>query len=349
MAKLQRFMSPTVNKIYEQREKTQSTQYLETIPAGMTGDKCIRAIWYDFRFCDEFGKDGIALRQDSLSKSIKATIINELSSVGCVISEIDQRTGQPWFISEFGGHLKSNLDGVIESGIEEAQNKPHVLKIEAVNQRTFSQVTTAGIEKALPFTFAGVQTEMYLMDIDRSFVVIHNNDSGELFAERLKLDKEQAQFFINRTGSVICSESAPVGISDNKNTSLCNGCAFKDICHNDFMVKPTCRNCVHSTCEREKGGWSCTKWNCDIPMEGQIQGCGSHLYNPAFMQGWEVSDANNDEQWVRYKKGDKEVTNAVDKSKGLTSNHLYSCPPELIDDENIFELMARFDAEVVKC
>ena len=83
-------------------------------------------------------------------------------------------------------------------------------------------------------------------------------------------------------------------------------------------------------------------------MKAKIQGCPSHLYQSDFLSGWEVIDANDDQQWVRYKQGDKELTNAVDKKHGYTSDHLYSCPPELIDDANIFELMARFDAELVK-
>ena len=348
MVALHKFLSPTIEKIYQQRESTQSTQYIETIPTGMAGDRCLRAMWYDFRFCEQFGKDAIALRSDELHKSIKAMVINELSSVGCHVSEVDQRNGKPWSVSEYAGHLTGVLDGIVESGIDEAPSKPHVLKVITIGVNQFSQVKTAGMEKAMPYHFAGVQVDMLLIDIDRTFVVFHCNDNGELFAERVKLDQEKAKFFIDRTGQVLTSDSPPVGISDNKESSACKTCYMKDVCHNSYMVKPTCRSCVHATCEMEKGGWSCSKWNCAIPFEGQIQGCGSHLYNPCFMQGWEVIDANDSEQWVRYKQGDKELTNAVDKKHGYTSSHLYSCPPELIDDANIFELMGRFDAEVVK-
>lgn len=348
MAKLQRILSPTVNKIYEKREETQSKQYIDRIPTKMVGDKCIRAIWYDFRFCEDLGLDGVNLRSRELDKTRKATIIRELSSVGCVVSEIDQRNGKPWSVSEYAGHLFGELDGIIESGIEEAPSKAHVLKIESVYSKTFGQVKIAGIEKALPYTFAAAQAEMYLMDIDRTFVIINCNDSSELHAERIKLDREQAKFFIDRIGGVITAEAPPVGISDNKNSQSCLSCPMSKVCHDGYMVKPTCRNCCHSTCDREQGGWVCTKWNSQIPFEAQTQGCDSHLYNPAFMPWGEVIDANDQEQWVRYSDGERELTNAVDKKHGYTSDHLYSCPPELIDDANIFEMMARFDAEIIK-
>ena len=347
MAKLQQFLSPTIHKIYEQREKTQTHLFLETLPTSMTGDSCLRAMWYDFRFCDQLGMDGIQLRRTELESSIKAMVMKELSSIGCVISEIDKRTGRKWMVSEYAGHLTGELDGIIESGVIESPNKPHVLKIASINEKLFNQVKLAGVEKVLPHVFAEVQTSLFLIDIERSFVVIHCADNSELFAERIKLNSEQAKFFIDRSGSVIASDNPPVKLNENRNSAQCSACIFKGICHDGYMVKPTCRNCVHSTCEREKGGWSCSKWNCDIPIEGQITGCDSHLYNPAFMSKWSVVDANDSEQWVKYSlDGEKELTNAVDKKHGYTSKHLYNCPPELIDDDNIFEIMTRFDAVV---
>lgn len=349
MAKLQLHISPNVGKIYANREETQSHHFLESIPTDMMGDRCIRSMWYDFRFCDDFTIDGISLRDKELNKERLNIIKNELRSIGCVISEIDTRTGKPWFVSTLGGHIKQCLDGVIESGIEEAKNKPHVLKADFVGSKQFSQVSMAGIEKALPFTFASVQVQMFLMDIDRAFVVVNNNDTSELYAERVKLDKEQASFFINRTSSVITAQEPPIGISEKKDSVGCSKCRFKSICHDGYMPHNNCRTCVHSTCEVEKGGWTCSKWNCEIPTSAQIDGCPSHLYNPNIITWGSVTNASDEDQWVQYTNEEgKIVTNAVDTKHGYTSNHLYNCPPELIDDENIFEIMARFDGEIVK-
>lgn len=348
MALLQQALSPTIHKIYEQREETQSHLFLESIPLSMVGDECIKSIWYDYRFCDEFAKDGISLRTDEIDKVKIAQVVKDLSSIGCVISEIDKRTGKKWTASTMSGHIASELHGVIESGVIEAPKAAHVLKVSCITGKQFAQVKTAGTEKAAPFIFAEVQAQMYLMDIERCFCVFVNNDNNELFSERIKLDKDGAKFLIDRVGSIVCSDLPPVGISDNEKGKACKSCRFADVCHKGYMVKPTCRNCVHATCERETGGWSCSKWNCQIPIEGQVKGCGSHLYNPAFMKDWTVKDANDQEQWVRYEKEDKELTNAVDKKNGYTSNHLYSCPPEMIDDANIFELMSKFDAELVE-
>jgi len=340
--------SLTVNKIYEQRESTQESSFRFHLGASLIGEPCQRKLWYIFRWAAEQKHSGRLLRLFERGQNEEDVFNQELRNIGVDVLEYDPHTGKQWRISDCGGHFGGSLDGIAKSGVPESPNKPHVLEYKTHGDKSFAELKKKGVYSSKPLHFAQMQIYMHYKQIDRALYLAVNKNTDELYSERVKYDKDEAQLHIDKAWNVVLSKEPPIRLYDSPVAFGCKFCDYKNICHGEELPEVNCRTCAHSTPNDESGKWDCAKWGAEIPGNAQQAGCDEHLYIPVLVTYGEPVDADAEANTVTYKmkEDDRQFTNCKDKNIGYSSKELKNISKELIGDSVVDTFRTEFDAEV---
>jgi hypothetical protein len=173
-----------------------------------------------------------------------------------------------------------NMDGVILSGVPEAPKATHIWEHKTHSKKSFDALEKEGVEKAKIMHYAQMQTYMLCSHIDRALYEAVCKDDDRLYFERVRLDKDVAQHYVDRGHRLSLEERIPAPLSDKPDWYECKMCAAWSFCHQNHTVKEVnCRTCAHST-PKADGTWFCDRWQAVIPNVAQYEGCRSHVLHP---------------------------------------------------------------------
>ena len=246
-------------------------------------------MWYQFRHAWSPNFDGRLLRLFETGDREEDRIVANLRAVGVTVWEKDPDTGKQVRFEACGGHFALSLDGVGEGFAE--SKKPHTLEFKTMNDKNFKALKNMGLEKSKPIYWAQCQVGMLLSGLDRCYFFAVNKNTDDMYGERIKLDKREAEALIDRAERIIFAQQPPSRLTEEASDWRCKFCPYWAVCHGCKIPEVNCRTCCHVTPEQD-GTWTCARGKTPEP-------CEEHLYIPMMMpKDIEMTDAADD--WVEY-------------------------------------------------
>jgi CRISPR/Cas system-associated exonuclease Cas4 (RecB family) len=293
--------SPIAQKIFDSYTKSASDWRRPHLGCSLIGHPCARHLWFSFRWSVAPDFPGRMLRLFDTGSREEPRLIRDLRNAGITALDVDPDTGKQ-FRAEFTNHISGSMDG-IGVGFDEAPNKWHVLEFKTHSEKSFSELTAKGVEKAKPQHFAQMLLYMLYMsekhegNFDRAMYLAVNKNNDDIYPERVKLDKKKARSLLEKAQMIIDSPTPPPGIAQNEKAPDCVLCLYKGLCYGgETKREVNCRTCLHSTPAPEA-------WTCAVqgPIGDQKKACSRHLFIPDFFPGRSVISARNDK--IIYDKG----------------------------------------------
>jgi len=279
-------------------------RYHESLPkrrsrrlgASSLGEECSRRLWYQFRWAKQEQFTGRMLRLFRRGQREEETVISDLKSIGCVITNTEKNQIE----LQIAPHIVAYPDGIIESGVPEAPTKPHTLEIKTHSAKSFTKLLKGGIP---PKHYAQMQVAMHGLSVTRALYVAVNKDTDELYIERVRYEKEMAEKIIARGQMIVDASEAPIGISNDSSWYKCKFCPMHDVCFKNEKGDRNCRTCAFSTPSQD-GTWHCERWETTPPDDVLPVGCDAYVPHPDMHPG-EIVDSGK--TWAVYRTEDGEV------------------------------------------
>jgi hypothetical protein len=307
MAPLPPPRNPTVEHIYKAYEANAEDGRRPHLGASLIGHDCERALFFTFRWATVERHDGRLLRLFQTGHLAEHRFVADLRSIGCEVQEVNPETGKQWQVSAVMGHFGGSMDGVV-LGLPEAPKTWHVAEFKTHSEKSFLELKKRGVKEAKPLHYAQMQTYMHLGGLERAFYMAVNKNTDELYAERVRIDKDEGPRLVAKAERVIRATVAPDRIAATEDFYKCRFCSHSDVCWGKAASVRHCRSCVFS--EVVDGGWRCNlvpRSPANLSLEKQKLGCRHHRYLPTFVPGRQI-DAAEDGSWIKYEMPDGEWT-----------------------------------------
>lgn len=337
----------TVEAIYAHHEKVGDSQLARGyLGASIIGHPCERYLWYCFRQCCTPNISGRVYRLFQTGDLAELRFASELGHIGCTVHTLDENDEQ-FAVSALGGHFSGHMDGCA-LGIPEAPKTWHVLEFKTHNNKSFNELKKKGIQIAKLQHYDQMQIYMHLSGMKRALYLAVNKDTDELYSERIRYGKTEAEALMDRAGRIITTTSPPNRISERRDYYQCGWCDAKEICWGSeksalSVQSLSCRQCCHATpiIESEGARWKCEKF--DIGVEGV---CDYHLILPGLIAFAEPSNAGDD--FIEFINNDGTGTWRHGKG-GFSSEELCKLPATLLTNEVVKDVKDVFKCKVIDC
>lgn len=267
--------------------------------ASMLGHPCDRWLWLSFRWgvAQEF--EGRIRRLFRRGLNEEATIISDLESIGVSVTDTQTKI-------DFGSHLGGSIDGIV-SNLPDSKLK-HVIEFKTHSLKSFNDVEAHGVKKSKPMHWAQMQAYMHGLGIHHALYFAVCKDDDRLHVERVQYDHQSAIKLIERGKRIATADRMPEPLSTDPTWYECKFCAAHEFCHKTKLTKEVnCRTCAHSTA-RESGVWECAKFESEIPIDFQPQGCSSHVLHPDLVP-WPLNGSDGEGWRAIYMVNGRQVTN----------------------------------------
>lgn len=303
--------SPTVKAIYASYVAKNEPRYSRRLGASVIGKACHRAIWYDFRWAGQEKFSGRMLRLFDTGHLSEYRFAKDLEAIGCEVMSFDPDSKQQWEFIAIDGHFVDKLDGVL-IGLPEASKTYHVCEFKTHSSKSFADLKKKGLNESKPQHYAQLMVGMHLAELERGFYLAVNKDNDELYSERIKYDKVEAEHLIELARRIVTISQAPERISNDRDSFACKFCSHNTRCHGPSMMEAgvpvtvSCRSCVHATAVTDSGTelgiWRCEKHDRTLDEIAQLAACDDHLLLPDFITFAEPQDSGHDPDgdWIEY-------------------------------------------------
>jgi hypothetical protein len=304
MAPLPPPRNPTVDAIYRAYEASAEDGLRPHLGASLIGDDCERKLFFTFRWATVERHDGRLLRLFQTGHLAEPRFVADLRSIGCEVQEVNPETGKQWSVSAVGGHFGGSMDGIV-LGVPESPKVWHLCEMKTHSEKSFLELKKKGVKESKPLHWFQMQVYLNLGGLTRALYVAVNKNTDELYAERVRIDKDEGMRLVAKAERVIKATVAPDRIAATEDFYRCRFCSHSAVCWGKAAPPRHCRSCVFS--EVVDGGWTCGKSNRDLSVAEQKTGCPDHRYAPTWIPGEQV-DAAEDGSWIKYSLADGEWT-----------------------------------------
>jgi hypothetical protein len=239
------------------------------------GNKCARALWYEFRWARKEVFDGRKLRLFNRGHREEERFVEWLRGMGCTV-QTHTVDGNQIRIAAVDDHFGGSLDGLLNlpAGLDVGCE----LLLECKTQGTgagFAKLLENGVKFEKPVHYAQMSTYGRARGIRYALYLAINKNDDDLHVEVVELDWKLAEDNERKADKIIRAEIPPQRISETPTSFDCKWCHFSPICHSGEVPERNCRTCMFSI-PIENGQWGCRHWNEVIPKEELPKGCSKH-------------------------------------------------------------------------
>jgi len=279
----------------------QKASFRPHLGVSLLGHKCDRFLWLTFRWAFREIHPGRILRLFDRGQEEEDRQIRYMQAAGMQVTRQQERV-------EFSAHVSGSIDGVV-SGVPGAEKTAHLWECKTHSKKSFDELERLGVQKAKPMHYTQMQVYMYGMNLTRALYWPVCKDDDRIAPERIKVDPEHAKAAIARGVRITESEKMPEPMSTDPTWYECKYCPAYGICHGGEPSRMVnCRTCAHSTATEK--GWYCERWDDEIPLKAQYDGCRSHVWHPDLVP-WHVKGVAGDWSAVWDVDG-RDITNGED-------------------------------------
>lgn len=239
MVKIPDRSDPTLDALNAALEAEQQPFSSKNIGFGVIGDSCSRKIWYSINLDMSERFDANTLRIFRDGHDAEAKMAADLRKVDGIelYTHDPNRENKQYKVDNLEGRFTGRLDGVIV-GLKQAPNTPHVWEHKNVNEKKFKAlqklIEQVGEKNALKewniVYYAQAQSNMYHAELDRHYMTVSTPGLREVMSVRTELDKEYAEFLVQKAKRIIEAKEPPERIG-GPDWFECKYCRFHDICH----------------------------------------------------------------------------------------------------------------------
>jgi hypothetical protein len=204
------------NKAREQDSRT----YLG---ASQLGEECSRKMWYGFHTPKPI-TDPRVNRIFRLGNAIEDEIVELLRMAGLTVYTEDENGNQFGFTD---GKVAGHIDGVVV-GLPES-TKPHLFEAKSANSKKWKEFVKNGYKSNRQY-WVQIQVYMYKMGLENALVVVYNKDTSELYIERIKLSKRDAELYISKGKAIADMDSEPPRQYSKSTFFKCKWCDYNEEC-----------------------------------------------------------------------------------------------------------------------
>ena len=281
MAELPIQHQPTIDKIYKYYVDKNIEWQRPHLGASQIGEDCLRKLFYSFRHCSSPNFIGRTQRLFTTGKIEEGRVIDDLRNIGVCVYDRDPSSGKQISYKEEGcPHYSGSVDGICK-GIVEAPETWHILEVKSASNKYFNAIKKNGVKKTKPLYHAQCQAYMRWFKLTRTFFVVVNKDTDDIWSERIYYDKDFAENLANKAKRVVYSDVPLEKLGDSESSFCCKFCDHADLCWNKKLPLVSCRSCAFSTPEVD-GTWTCKEEKVLSEFE-QKAGCAGHVFIPAFV------------------------------------------------------------------
>ena len=270
-------MLPTENIIqdiysfYESKEKTSLKR--THLGASVIGDRCKRAIFYEFRWYYKEGIEGRILRLFDTGKREEERVLDNLLELGFKFRK--GKNGDQIRFKDTSGHIGGSVDGIIDhipAQYGDFGSVTCILEIKNHSEKNFRKLQKEKVQGGFPKHFHQMQYYMGSMEIPLSLYIAVNKNTDEIYMEFVEYDAFGFHYLKSKAEGILVAEEVPPKISENPSWFECKMCKFYPVCHLGVEADKNCRSCKNSVVV-EGGKWGCKLLNCNLNYEQQIAGC----------------------------------------------------------------------------
>lgn len=252
--------------------------------ASVLGEKCMRQVWFGFRWAGSEQFDGRMLRLFARGHHEEEMFVDLLRRLGAKVWTHDAE-GKQFRISAHGGHMGGSMDGVVvglpDLPAHVPKDAPVLLELKTHNTKWFKLLLTKGLKEAHPKHYRQAQVYMFHSGLKYCLYCAVNKNDDSLWFHFFELDPTIGQYLTQRAETIIFGTGTPPRISETPTWHECRFCALNDVCFGRKMPRVNCRTCAHAKPEHD-GTWSCGQSRPEITTQPK-KGCPRHIFHPMFM------------------------------------------------------------------
>jgi hypothetical protein len=262
-------------------EDGQERDHRKHLGASVLGGKCMRKIWYGWRWAAKELFEGQMLRLFERGQLEEPRFISYLQGIGCDVWPVDPSTGLQWRVSFASGHGGGSSDGIARGIPDLPPGTPFLVECKTHNEKSFNNLEKEGLCQSKPEHFA--QTQIYTVKLGLSAALYMgvNKNTDDLHLEVIMPNPNFVANLTDKAERIVASETAPPRVSNNPGFYYCKSfdCVFYDICFKGVRPLENCRTCKFSK-PVDGGQWLCTRYGCALTPEQQATGCTDYDLKP---------------------------------------------------------------------
>lgn len=243
----------SLKSFHERKEKSKITALIDEkgtttgLPRGylgmsQIGGKCMRALWFYFRWAAEGTIDGRVNRIFQVGHKAEQDMINDLESIG--VKTWDTLDSQAAFI-DIGGYFSGHSDGMALE-IPGSEKTVHLLEFKTSSDKYFKSIVKNGVKKEKYVHYCQMVLYMHYSKTTRALYMVYNKNDSSYYTERIHNNESLAKELIRKAQDIIFSESPLDFPRIGNNTSSwyeCKFCNYKKICFKKESPHKNCRTC----------------------------------------------------------------------------------------------------------
>lgn len=293
----------TIQRLIDSAHEAKRERQRPHLGCSEAGHPCERWLWLKFRWAVIEGPETFAYGESIKSKPgafesygqllrlferghyEEPKIHKWLSMIGVTVENTQGRV-------QFSHHVSGSIDGEC-IGVPGAEKTRHLLECKTSGLNAFKKLRKEGCEEAKPLHW--VQQHLYMLGshkretwvceseppkLKRSLYFTVCKDNDALHTERVRFDRDLAEFYRDRAIRITLTEHLPEPMSSaSRDWYECKMCPGHSFCYEKRLTREVnCRTCAHSTPVDD--GWHCAKWDSLIPLDAQYKGCDWHVLHP---------------------------------------------------------------------
>ena len=152
--------------------------------------------------------------------------------LGSQLETHDPVTGKQFGFVACDGHVRGHCDGLIQGGLKEAPQTPHVWEHKAVNPQKFAKleklIAQHGEKAALvewdEIYYGQAMVYCLMFGMTRHYLTVTTPGGRDHISVRTELNKKFAESLMKRAQGIIASDKAPAAHEWNPTFYLCKWC-----------------------------------------------------------------------------------------------------------------------------
>lgn len=272
------FKDNTMAKIPDTLAMLDIEKVLETTPIppsyprpylglSQAGHKCPRFLWYSFRWAFKEKIDQRKRRIFERGDLEEDRVINDLKDAGYTV----RARQTPIIINR---HVMGHCDGIVE-GIPDS-SRAHLLEIKTMKDSSFRDLVKNKLQQSNHVYWCQAHLYMYYLDLTRCLFICTNKDNEERYYERIKVDRDLAEYLVDRATDIVFSNEPPPKLNQNPSWYECKFCPAADVCHYEQKPERNCRTCEYANLHHPEGAMyelHCEQHSRRFLTEKQAEGC----------------------------------------------------------------------------
>lgn len=231
------------------------------IGASGIGNQCSANLAFSLRGFPDTPPDSQLLRIFNMGHKVEELVVRDLRDAGFNVIEKDPMTGQQWHFEMLGGHVRCNLDGLMEVQDGTMWN----VEIKSMNDSKWSKFKDCGVAVSHPHYYDQMQMQMAMSKTRHSFFVAYNKNNSRYHVEIVPFDDMAWEHLKTKIETALMNQAER--ISEDPTDWRCRGCFKRDACWNGLEVEPACHFCAHASAEDHN------RWFCQLHGEEAVDPC----------------------------------------------------------------------------